>query len=245
MTMESKNLSEASNSFQTNSFAVSETGHSAQGWFDVPLIDGLYCRHDVCLPDGDTIVSLEISGWGLLIVSASIDGVAFRWWRFAKNPKGRIIDFLVPVGCELVVQFMNPLGLRNQMLAVNATSSNALPLPRFSGVRGTHMPPLDLQRIDTLQAHRLMMQRMGVRSELLNPNLTSIESLSERLDFFQRNVANQKHYVREYFRPSYTNLNCPGVDMTPVQQRLREWMAEIQAGVDESELERARVKDSK
>jgi hypothetical protein len=213
------------------------------GWRHAPVIDAVYFEYDVRLPRGRTIVRVLLSGWGLLKLESEIGGELFRLRRFAWGPGARLLDVLVPLDGQLVIRFANAFGSDQKMLLVESTTPIALAPPRFAGTIGTHMPPLNRALVDGSGMRYLAGPEACIRVNVLQPIPRPLAwkptrqhtMLPHALQALPIHFGVRQRYRREKLRPEYRGVVAPEVDMSPAQRRLREWMAEIHHGADESE----------
>ena len=230
---------------ESHAIAPEATG---PGWRDAPVIDAVYFEHDVRLPRGRTIVRILLSGWGWLKLESEIGGELFRLRRFAWGPAARLLDVLVPLDGQLVIRFANAFGSDQKTLLVEPTTPVAPAPPRFAGTIGTHMPPLKRALVDGSGMRYLSGPEARIRVNVLQPIPRPLLSralawkptrehtmLPHALQALPIHFGVRQHYRREKLRPEYRGVVAPEVDMSPAQRRLREWMAEIHHGADESE----------
>jgi hypothetical protein len=223
-------------------------GATGPGWRGAPVIDAVYCEHDVRLPRGRTIVRVLLSGWGWLKLESEIGGELFRLRRFAWGPGARLLDVLVPLDGQLVIRFANSFGSDQKMLLVESTTHVAPAPPSFAGTTGTHMPPLNRALVDGTGMRYLAGPEARIRVNVLQPVPRPLVSralawkptrehtmLPHALQALPIYFGVRQRYRREKLRPEYRGVVAPEVDMSSAQRRLREWMAEIHHGADESE----------
>jgi hypothetical protein len=221
---------------------------TAPGWRDAPVIDAVFCEHDVRLPQGRTIVRVLISGWGWLKLESEIGGELFRLRRFAWGPGARLLDVLVPLQAQVVIRFANPFGSDQKSLLVSPTTPLAPAPPRFAGTIGTHMPPLKRALLDGSGMRYIAGPESRVRVSVLQPIPRPLLSralawkptrehamLAHAMQSLPTELGVRQRYRREKFRPEYRGVVAPEVDMSPAQRRLREWMAEIHHGADDAD----------
>ena len=222
------------------------------GLFSRPEIRELLCLHELRIGQGRTLVQVRWAGWGSLRAEAVLEGQVFECRLMYGIPREREIDLLVPVGATLTISVQNLWGADRKVLEVLA-SEPVLPglfVPPTPDVINVRMPHPSLPHFPSAAITRLIPSklRLGIRRRQPLPAIDdrlrhAIAIESRRLSHLPRVLGSaqryQRHklsprYMRQPLSPSYQSLLVSDVNMVPVRDRLKAWMAEIHHGEDEA-----------